>query len=96
METFKDIAVVLCPSSYGEIHDKLMMLRSYPMLKGARGKQKGDIGGYIDIILRVSFLMADFPMIKELDLNPVRILPDGSGVLALDARAKVENNDSHV
>ena len=96
VETFKDIAVVLCPSSYGEIHDKLMMLRSYPMLKGARGEQKSDIGGYIDIILRVSYLMADSSMIEELDLNPVRILADGSGVLTLDARVRVENSDSHV
>jgi len=95
VETFKDVAVALCPSSYEEIHDKLMMLRSYLMLKGARGKQKGDIEGYIDIILRVSYLMADSSRIKELDLNPVRILTDGSGVLALDARANIAKSDSH-
>ena len=34
-------------------------------------------------------------MIEELDLNPVRILADGSGVLTLDARVRVENSDSH-
>jgi acyl-CoA synthetase (NDP forming) len=96
VETFKDVAVAICPSTHEELRDKLMMLRSYPMLKGARGKQKGDIEGYIDIILRVSYLMADSSRIKELDLNPVRILTDGSGVLALDARANIAKTDSRV
>jgi len=34
--------------------------------------------------------MSSFPEIKELDLNPVRILSDGSGVIALDARIRTE------
>ncbi|MCB2173967.1 acetate--CoA ligase family protein, partial [bacterium] len=38
---------------------------------------------------RVACLLADFPEIRELDLNPVRILEDGSGVLALDGRARI-------
>ena len=95
VETFKDIANVLCPSTYKEIYDKLKKLKTYSILRGARGRQKGDIKGYIDIILRVSFLMADFPKIKEMDINPVRILADGSGVLALDARAKIEDKNEH-
>ncbi len=33
--------------------------------------------------------MTEFPQIKELDINPIRILEDGSGVIALDGRMKI-------
>jgi len=96
VEVFKDVDIVLCPSSDKEIYDKLIKLRSYVMLKGARGGQEGDIKGYIDIIIRVSHLMVDFPQIKELDINPLRMLSGDSGGLALDARVKIEDKDSYL
>jgi len=34
--------------------------------------------------------LADFPQIKELDLNPVRIFASGAGAMALDARMKID------
>lgn len=89
IEIFKDTERVLCPSSRQEIADKLKRLKSYAILQGARGGQAGDIEAFTDIILRVSWLMADYPQIQELDINPVRVLADGSGVLALDGRVRV-------
>jgi acetate---CoA ligase (ADP-forming) len=89
VEVFKDVANALCPSNYNEIYKKIKSLKSYDLIKGARGKRAGDIELFIDIILRVSHFIAMFPEIKELDLNPVRILADGSGVIALDARARI-------
>jgi succinyl-CoA synthetase beta subunit len=90
VEIFNDIALALCPSTPAEIETKVKKLKSYPMLKGFRGNQAGDIQGYIESIVRVSHLLADFPQIKELDINPLRILSDGAGVMALDARIKIE------
>jgi acetate---CoA ligase (ADP-forming) len=90
IEVFHDVQSVLCPSNGSEIEGKLKRLKSYSVLKGARGKRAGDINGYIDIIERVSHLMATFPQIKELDLNPVRVLADGTGVVALDVRVGIE------
>jgi len=90
IEVFRDTANVLCPSTREEIEEKLEKLKSFAIIKGARGKKAGDVAGYVDAILRVTHLMARHPEIKELDLNPVRILADGSGVIALDARLKIE------
>jgi succinyl-CoA synthetase beta subunit len=59
-------------------------------LQGARGKGVGDIDGYVDMIERVTHLLHRFPQIRELDINPVRVLADGSGVVALDARLRIE------
>ena len=90
VEVFKDVKLALCPSSQTEIETKVKKLKSYTLLKGFRGKHAGDIQGYINSIILVSHLLADFPQIKELDINPLRILSDSTGVLALDARIKIE------
>ena len=86
IEVFRDVQNVLCPSNRHEIEEKLGRLKSWHILKGARGQAQGDIDGFVGLIERVSLLMARFPSLNELDLNPVRVLSDGSGVLALDAR----------
>ncbi|BCS96017.1 acyl-CoA synthetase [Desulfoluna limicola] len=90
IEVFKDAQTVLCPSNSEEITTKINRLKAAQILEGARGKARADIEGYVDLIHRVSHLLAEFPQIKELDLNPVRLLEDGSGVLALDARCRIE------
>lgn len=91
IEIFKDIQSILCPSNRDEITRKLSALQTYPMLQGARGAKAGDTAGYIDVIEKVSHLLARFREIKELDINPLRILADGSGVIALDARLRKES-----
>lgn len=89
IEVFQDAQTVLCPSNPREIETKIGRLKSAKILEGTRGKACADIGGYIDLIHRVSHLMASFPEIRELDLNPVRVMEDGSGVMALDARCRI-------
>jgi hypothetical protein len=34
--------------------------------------------------------MLQFPQIREVDLNPVRVFPGKAGLLALDARIRVD------
>jgi acetyltransferase len=89
VEIFKDIGLALCPSTHEEIETKIKKLKSYTILKGSRRKQASDIQGYIESIVRVSHLLADFSQVKELDINPLRILSDGTGIVALDARIKI-------
>ncbi len=93
IEVFHDVENVLCPSNRKEIEKHLKRLKTYKIISGIRGKKPGDIDGYADMIERVSYLMANNPEIKELDLNPVRILEDGSGVLALDARMRIVSGE---
>jgi acyl-CoA synthetase (NDP forming) len=90
IEVFHDTANVLCPSDYREIENKVRKLKSYKILRGARGKGMGDIPGYVAMIERVTRLLHQFPQIRELDINPVRVLADGSDVVALDARLRIE------
>ncbi|MFA6009376.1 MAG: acetate--CoA ligase family protein [Desulfobacteraceae bacterium] len=90
IEVFSDVENVLCPSNRTEIESKVKRLKSYKILQGTRGQGKGDIDAFLDMIERVTHLMAAFPEIKEFDLNPVRVFSDGSGAAALDSRIRIE------
>lgn len=90
VEVFADVAIAMCPSNREEITAKLKRLKCWEILAGARGGKAVDVEGFIDVIERVTHLMARLPQIRELDLNPVRILADGSGVLALDSRMRIQ------
>ncbi|MDA3823633.1 MAG: acetate--CoA ligase family protein, partial [Bacteroidales bacterium] len=89
IEVFKDVQSILCPSNSDEISTKISRLKSLSILEGARGAVAGDVKSYIDVIERISHVLGRFREIKELDINPIRILADGSGVVALDARVVV-------
>ncbi len=89
IEVFTDVANSLCPVSGDEVMEKLQSLKSYKLLEGARGGQEGDVNALVDIIVRSSHLLSEHPQIKELDLNPVRALPNGKGAVALDARMRI-------
>jgi acyl-CoA synthetase (NDP forming) len=61
-------------------------LRAFPILDGARGRPKADIGALADAIARVSALAMDLcDELVELDINPMFVFAEGSGVMAGDA-----------
>jgi acyl-CoA synthetase (NDP forming) len=86
VELFEDTAVRVAPISRREAAEMLSGLRGFQVLKGARGHRPTDIEAVVEAILRLSQLLTDFPEIKELDINPLRALPEGEGCRALDAR----------
>ena len=65
-------------------------LRGYQILTGARGHKAVDIDSVVEALLRLSQLLTDFPEIKELDINPLRVFYAGEGCRALDARIILE------
>lgn len=89
IEVFADVKHVLCPSNRKEIEGMLKRLKSYKILQGTRGQEQADIDMFVSLIERVSHLMAMYPEIRELDLNPVRVFRQGSGAQALDARIRI-------
>jgi acetyltransferase len=90
VEVFKDVHSVLCPSNTDEIKEKVSRLKAFKLLQGIRAKSASDVAGFVDAIERVSHIMTRFPRIKELDINPLRIFDDKAGVVALDARIRLE------
>ena len=65
-------------------------LTSKKILKGVRGEKEKDLHSLIELVLRLSRLLTDFPEIVELDINPLLVLEKGKGVKVLDARILIE------
>jgi len=59
-------------------------LKIYPLLRGYRGSTPKAIDKLIEILIRMSYLAADYPEIAELDINPLLVTSDDA--IALDAR----------
>jgi acetyltransferase len=90
VEVLKDVSFRLAPLVEEEALEMLQELKSYWLLRGARGEPPADINAVVEVMLRVSQMVVDFPEIVEMDINPLRVLEDGKGCLAADARFVLE------
>ena len=59
-------------------------IKASALLRGARGEKPVDVNAIADGILKLSAIVADFPVIREIDINPLRVL--NNGAYAIDAR----------
>lgn len=89
-EVFRDRALGLPPLNETLTRRMLESLKSWPLLRGYRGKPGANIDRLIEIIMRFSYLVADYPEIKELDINPLLVTPED--VVALDARVVIDRD----
>ncbi len=56
------------------------------VLRGVRGEPPYDIEATAELLVRLSQLLADYPTIQEIDINPVMVFQSAGGAQALDAR----------
>lgn len=89
VEVVRDTAVALPPLNdllAGQLIGRTRICR---LLQGFRGGRGADLDAVRDVLVRVSQLIVDHPEIAELDINP--LLVDANGVIALDARIRVQH-----
>ena len=68
----KDVAFALSYKFNREDAKKLIeSTKVYSLLQGVRGESPSDIEAVLDVLLRLSQLVNDFPEIVELDINPL-------------------------
>jgi len=89
IEILKDVSFRIAPIGSAEAEEMIREIRSFPLLKGARGEKPVDINTVVNDILRLSQLVTDFPEIIEMDINPLIVFPEGGGTMALDARIAI-------
>jgi len=82
-ELFQDKRLEFPPLNEQLARQMLESLKVYPLLKGYRGSKPKNIDKLIEVLIRLSYIAADYPEIEELDINPVIVTPDK--VIALDA-----------
>ncbi|RWX81908.1 CoA-binding protein [Neorhizobium lilium] len=86
VELLEDSAVLTLPASAKAISAAVSGLRIRKLLDGYRGGRKGDIAALEHAIAAVAaYLLANAADIEELDINPIMVLPEGEGVVAVDA-----------
>jgi acyl-CoA synthetase (NDP forming) len=84
VELFRDVTRRLPPLGPRDVAAMLASLRSAPLLEGFRGSAPVDTKAFCELVVTVGDLVTAVPELAELDLNPIRILPDGRCLL-LDA-----------
>jgi acetyltransferase len=89
-EQLRDVAFVLAPMTVEEAGYLLESTWAGRRLKGYRSLPPADREAVIQALLRFSQLAADFPELAEIEINPLRALPAGQGVFALDARLRLQ------
>ncbi len=88
VEILKDVAFKLAPVTNIEAQEMLSSIKMAPLLKGVRGEKGVNEKALVETLQRVSQLVTEFPMIDEMDLNPIIAFEDGSFVV--DARISVK------
>ena len=87
VEAIDDKALALPPLDLALAHGLIARTRVARILKAYRNVPAADEAAIALLLVKLSQLAADFPEIREVDLNPV--LADDTGVIAVDARISV-------
>lgn len=87
-ELFRDRRLEFPPLNERLANQMIESLRIYPLLKGYRGRPAKNINKLVEVMIRLSYLAADYPEIEELDINPIIVTKDD--VVALDIRVVID------
>ena len=86
VEMVQDADSLLLPTDGAEVERAIRGLKVAKLLAGYRGKPGGDIAAVVDAVMAVAaFAEAHRDRLLELDVNPLLVLPQGQGALAVDA-----------
>ncbi len=86
VEVLKDVAFRVAPFDEQEAHRMMRELRGFPVLEGVRGRPRGDLDATAAALAALSrFAVTHRDSLQSAELNPVLVLPEGQGLVALDA-----------
>ena len=88
VEVLKDITFRLAPATREDALSMLDSIAAAEILRGVRGSEAVNREALATMIVNVSQLVADFPEISELDLNPV--FATGKSATAADVRVVLD------
>jgi acyl-CoA synthetase (NDP forming) len=89
VELLRDASFRLPPVTDLDAAEMIDRLRLKPLLDGYRGAPAGDRAALLSLVQGVSALVEAVPELREMDLNPVKVLPPGQGAVVVDARMRI-------
>ncbi|WP_342304254.1 acetate--CoA ligase family protein [Methanolobus sp. ZRKC5] len=91
VEFLKDVSFAVAPITVAEAKHMVSSIKTYPLIAGVRGEASSDIDSIIKTLLKVSQLVTDFPEILEFEINPLMVMPEGEGCVAMDIRFTLDS-----
>ncbi|KPF49845.1 CoA-binding protein [Novosphingobium sp. AAP1] len=89
-EILQDVRLLTADLTQEAVEAELMQLKSAALLAGYRSSPALDVPALAALIVKVGQVLRAEPSIREIDLNPVILHPQGEGVVALDALMLVD------
>ena len=86
VEALGDVVWRLAPIDAYDAREMIKGIKGKKILEGIRGEAPSDTEAIEHLLLRLSRLLVDLPMIKEIDINPLKVAGAGQGAKVLDAR----------
>jgi hypothetical protein len=83
-EVYRDIVLRPAPVSAEEAMAMIALVKGLAPARGYRGMTKGDLAALARAVANFSRLAA-IPRVTEAEINPLIILPEGQGVVMVDA-----------
>ena len=90
VEVMRDVAFRLAPIAAADAREMIGETAVGKILAGVRGQPPADVEAVVETLQRVGQLVADFPAIAELDINPLIVGPAGEGAWAVDVRLRLD------
>ena len=90
VELLQDVAFRIHPLTDVDAAEMVRETKGFRLLQGYRNTAEGDVAALEQALLRVSGLIGAVPELVEMDLNPVKVLPPGEGIVVVDARMRIQ------
>jgi acyl-CoA synthetase (NDP forming) len=85
VEVMRDVAVRVPPLDVAEARAMVDELRGRALLSGVRGRPPSDVAALHEMLVRLAALAeAHRDRLRALDINPLLVLEEGHGVVAVD------------
>src|SRR6266540_232347 len=85
VEVLGDVSIRVPPISADDALEMICEVRGSALLHGVRGRAPADVGALANAIVSLAALAsAHRDSLRALDINPLLVLPQGSGVVAVD------------
>jgi acetate---CoA ligase (ADP-forming) len=91
VEVYKDVAFRLSPMGRNVARRMVKSIKGYPILKGLRGEAPSDIEEIEKNIVSLKALADDYPMIRELDINPLFVHEAGKKTTVADIIIRLDD-----
>jgi acetyl coenzyme A synthetase (ADP forming)-like protein len=90
VEALRDVAFRPAPLSADDAEAMLGELRGKALLGAFRGREPADRAALVGALVALGAVAAAHPEIAECDVNPLILLDEGQGCVAVDVRVRIE------